>query len=145
MNTALYFTPDGTGRALYNETVNLVAIGRLNISRATRIEFDDREQLWQVHPPRSRKVLFANPSREACLAWEQAYLEEQEDARHSESPSDKSPEGVRIRLQELLIARFGIGIDDVGEDTIERLLRDEHTPEDCADWLETHYGLERID
>ena len=145
MNTALYFTPDGTGRALYNETVNLAAIGRLNISRATRIEFDDREQLWQVHPPRSRKVLFANSSREACLAWEQAYLEEQEDAKHSSTLKDMSPEALRIRLHEVLIERFGIGLADVGEDTVERLLRAEHTPEACTDWLESHYGLERID
>ena len=56
-----------------------------------------------------------------------------------------SPEALRIRLHGVLIERFGIGLADVGEDTIERLLRDEHTPEDCADWLESHYGLERID
>ena len=145
MNTALYFTPNGDGRALYNEAINLSTIGRLHVSRATRIEFNHKQQLWQVHPPRSRKILFANSSREACLVWEQAYLEEQEDAKHNRSRENTSPEDDRIRLQELLTARFGIGIDDVGEDTVERLLRDENTPEACADWLETHYGLERID
>ena len=82
MSSPIYFTPDGKGRALYNETVDLSAIGRLSIKRATRIEFSDKAQAWRVYSPRGRKALFSSPSREACLAWEQQYLEEQEDRLH---------------------------------------------------------------
>lgn len=83
MSTALYFSPNGNGRALYNETVDLSAIGRLSIKRATRIEFSDRAQAWRVYPTRGRKALFSSPSREACLEWEQQYLEAREDCQHS--------------------------------------------------------------
>jgi len=83
VSSPIYFTPDGKGRALYNETVDLSAIGRLSIKRATRIEFSDRAQAWRVYSPRGRKALFSSPSREACLAWEQQYLEAREDCQHS--------------------------------------------------------------
>jgi hypothetical protein len=91
VSTPIYFTPDGTGRALYNETVDLSAIGRLHIRRATRIEYDDKAQAWRVYPPRGRKALYSDPSREACLQWEQQYLEAQEDRRHSQMPGKATP------------------------------------------------------
>lgn len=59
-------------RGLYTEALDLSAIGRLRVSRASRVEYDNRTGLWRVHPPRGGEPLFASRSRETCLAWERA-------------------------------------------------------------------------
>lgn len=82
---AIIFTPDGLGRALYTEAMDLNRIGRLSIERASTIEFDNATQYWRVHDP-SGFPLFNSPSRQACLDWERQYLQAQEDLTH-ELPS----------------------------------------------------------
>jgi hypothetical protein len=72
---AITFTVDGTGHALHTECIDLGQIGRLTVTRATEIEFDDKTQLWCVRRPGSRFCLYRNVSRLACLAWERRYLE----------------------------------------------------------------------
>jgi len=79
---SLIFTPDGMGRGLYTELVDLGRIGRLSIGRATRIEFDNDSGQWRVYPTDSEEVLHANASRAECVAWEHAYIEKLEDERH---------------------------------------------------------------
>ena len=78
---ALVFTPDGTGRALYTEAIDLACIGQLSIRRATQIEFDNKTQSWRVHDS-TGFALFHSPSRQACLDWERQYLDQQEDMKH---------------------------------------------------------------
>ena len=74
MNTCvLTFDPDGTGSCLYNELIDLQSIGLLEVTRATEIEFNPLRQLWEVKAT-SSEVLFAHPSRNVCLAWEQQHL-----------------------------------------------------------------------
>jgi hypothetical protein len=80
--SAITFTPDGLGHALYTEAVDLAAIGALSVRRATSIEFDDARQYWRVRDP-SGFALFNSPSRQLCLDWERRYLEGQEDAKHA--------------------------------------------------------------
>ena len=75
VDMALTFTPDGTGRCLYTEALDLGAIGRLSVRRATRIEFDDRAQDWRVYTAHGRVAMFNSPSRQECLEWERWYLE----------------------------------------------------------------------
>ena len=79
---ALVFTPDGTGRGLYTEAIDLEAIGDLSIQRASEIEFDNSSGLWIVRIPGDRRVLYRHPSRQACLDWERQYLDQQEDMKH---------------------------------------------------------------
>ena len=45
---ALTFTPDGVGRGLYTEALDLARIGPLSVRRATRIEFDGKTQYWRA-------------------------------------------------------------------------------------------------
>lgn len=78
---AITFTPDGTGRALYTEVIDLARIGRLSIARATHIEFDNTSQCWRVYDP-AGVPLFHAPTRELCLAWEAAHLDAKEDKKH---------------------------------------------------------------
>lgn len=69
----LHFAPDGTGAGLYTEAIDLQQIGRLDMSRASHIEFNAASQQWEVHDFTGR-WLFADPSREACLHWEHQHF-----------------------------------------------------------------------
>ncbi len=79
---ALYFTPDGLGHALHTERIDLERIGDLHIERASRVEFDNATQRWQVFPGGSTRPVFDHPSRRVCLDWERAWLEHKEEQRH---------------------------------------------------------------
>jgi len=70
----ILFDPAGRARCLYSELVDLHALGRLKVRRATGIEFDEDKQQWQVLPAADAAgtALFASPSRRDCLTWERA-------------------------------------------------------------------------
>ena len=53
--------------------LDLAAIGQLQITRATNIEFNNTNQFWEVKNPKER-VLYFSRSRNACLDWEQHNL-----------------------------------------------------------------------
>lgn len=69
----LVFTPHGTAHGLYTEAIDLTRIGRLRVKRASRVEFHDKHQCWQVRTLRGR-LLFSAPTRQRCLAWEAEYF-----------------------------------------------------------------------
>ena len=75
MSTTLRFDPQGGVDCLYTEAVDLRALGRLHVVRATEVAFDPEEQRWEVRDATFGKLLHADPSRAACLAWEQANLQ----------------------------------------------------------------------
>lgn len=79
--TAITFTPDGRGHAIYSEAIDLGRIGALRVARATLIEFDNETQYWRVMD-RTGFPMFNSPSRQACLDWERRHLESQEDMKH---------------------------------------------------------------
>ena len=65
------FTPAGTGRCLWSEAVPLHELGRLDIKRASTVEFEPSKQQWEVRLASEPDVVaFSHPSREACLEWE---------------------------------------------------------------------------
>jgi len=66
----LSFDATGTGHCLYTEAVDLPAIGRLELVRASTIEFNGTRQRWEVRGS-VNQLLFSDPSRRACLEWEQ--------------------------------------------------------------------------
>lgn len=74
------FTPEGVGRCLYTEAIDLQSLGRLNIRRATFIEFDNESQLWEVFMERGQ-ALYCSSSREECLEWEQQHFKAQQGGR----------------------------------------------------------------
>ena len=69
MNSVITFNTNGTGSCLYTELIDLHSIGRLEVSRASTIEFNNQTQRWEVKNQRGRTLFFAR-SRSACLEWE---------------------------------------------------------------------------
>lgn len=69
MNPVLTFDADGTGHCLHTDAIPLQAIGTLEVHRATTIEFNASTQQWEVKDAEGA-ILFTNPSRSCCLAWE---------------------------------------------------------------------------
>jgi hypothetical protein len=74
MNTTISFNPDGTALCLWTEAVPLHELGRLEIHRATNIEFNNATQKWEVRDQKG-EVRFFSKSRSACLEWEQQNLQ----------------------------------------------------------------------
>jgi len=75
MNThTISFNPYGTALCLWTEAVPLHEIGRLEIHRATNIEFNNNTQLWEVRDRKCR-MLFFSKCRSTCLEWEQQNLQ----------------------------------------------------------------------
>ena len=83
MNATLIFTPQGEGRGLYTEAIDLSRIGTLKIERATTIEFDNQAQCWIVRD-RTGFGLYHSPSRQTCLDWEQMHFESNERMTHEQ-------------------------------------------------------------
>jgi hypothetical protein len=74
MNTIISFTPDGTAHCLWTDAIPLHELGRLEITRASHIEFNNDEQKWEVKDQKPR-VRFIAKSRSACLEWENQHLQ----------------------------------------------------------------------
>ena len=65
------FAPDGTARCVWTEAVPLHELGRLDVQRASTVEFNCRNQTWEVRLASNPEVVaFSHPSRETCLHWE---------------------------------------------------------------------------
>ena len=69
MNPVLTFDVDGVVRCLHTDAIPLQSIGTLEVHRATTIEFNASTQQWEVKDA-AGVILFTNPSRSCCLAWE---------------------------------------------------------------------------
>ena len=80
---SLVFSPDGTGRGLYTEAIDLTRLGRLEVHRAPTITFNHRMQAWRVKD-RTGFALFTSPSRQECLNWERRYFSQQDLSREKE-------------------------------------------------------------
>ena len=70
MSQTLRFSPGGRIACLYTEAIDLRALGRLQVFRATDIRFCERSQQWDVRCAATGKLLHSDPSRETCLQWE---------------------------------------------------------------------------
>lgn len=75
MKTTLRFDPAGQIGCLYTEAIDLRALGKLEITRATDIRFNDASQQWDVHEYSTGNVLFSHASRTECLHWENQNLQ----------------------------------------------------------------------
>jgi len=74
MNITLQFKPNGIARCLWTDAIPLHELGRLEITRASRIEFNNATQHWEVIDGKGR-VRFNARSRAACMEWEQTSLQ----------------------------------------------------------------------
>jgi hypothetical protein len=75
MSQTLRFNPGGQIDCLYTEAINLRALGRLKVVRATDIRFNPDTQHWDVHAADADRVLFSHTSRSECLRWEHDNLQ----------------------------------------------------------------------
>jgi len=74
MNITISFTPEGTAQCLWTEALSLHEIGRLEVARASHIEFNNSTQQWEVKDRRGY-IRFSSKSRSACREWEQQNLQ----------------------------------------------------------------------
>lgn len=74
MDLHLTFESSGSAHCLYSELIPLSEVGQLQITRASHIEFNNREQVWEVRSL-SGELLFQHASRTECLNWEAAHLQ----------------------------------------------------------------------
>ena len=74
MNINIRFDPDGSAHCLWTDAISLHELGRLEITRASNIEFNNTTQHWEVKDRKGR-VRFIATSRAACLEWEQQNLQ----------------------------------------------------------------------
>ena len=75
MKTTLRIKPGGQIDCLYTEAIDLRLLGKLEIARATDIQFNDSTQQWDVHEYSTGQVLFSHASRTECLIWEHQNLQ----------------------------------------------------------------------
>ena len=74
MNTTIQFKPNGTAQCLWTEALPLHKLGRLEITKASHIEFNNFTQHWEVRDRKGRVRFFAK-WRSSCLECEQEYLQ----------------------------------------------------------------------
>jgi hypothetical protein len=74
MNINIQFNRNGTAHCLWTDAISLHELGRLEITRASTMEFDNATQRWEVKDRRGQ-MLFFSRSRSACLEWEQENLQ----------------------------------------------------------------------
>lgn len=61
MNINIQFNPDGTAHSLWTDAISLHELGRLQIIRATHIEFNNGTQQSEVIDRKGRIRFFAPP------------------------------------------------------------------------------------
>jgi hypothetical protein len=71
----LVVAPSGVVRCIYDETIDLAALGSLAISRASHVEPDQQGRWWADLSPVDGAVLGPFPNRSEALAAEHAWLE----------------------------------------------------------------------
>ena len=72
---SITFNAAGTARCLWTEAVPLHELGRLEIQRASTVEFSPAKQEWEVRLASNPDVVaFSHTSRETCLQWERNTL-----------------------------------------------------------------------
>jgi hypothetical protein len=74
MNINISFTREGTAQCLWTEGLPLNELVRLQVTRASNIEFNNATQQWEVKERRGH-IRFPSRLRSACLDWEQTNLQ----------------------------------------------------------------------
>ena len=71
----MIFGTGGTARCLWTEAVPLQELGRLDVQRASTVEFNPTKQVWEVRLASAPDtVAFGHASRETCLQWERSQI-----------------------------------------------------------------------
>jgi hypothetical protein len=70
----LIIAPDGTGRCLYGELIDLNSLGTLEIHRASHLEADEQGRWWADLAPSGGPKLGPYRRRSEALGAEEAWL-----------------------------------------------------------------------
>jgi hypothetical protein len=70
----LRIDPQARVHCFYTEAIDLAQIGRLEVRRASKVEFNGSTQQWEVRSY-SGLPLYSHPSRANCLEWEHDNLQ----------------------------------------------------------------------
>ena len=71
INIKLIIGPDGCICAPYRDGIDLTTLGHVTVKRLSRIEFNNKKQVWEVRRAVGEQVLFKHKNRAACLRWEE--------------------------------------------------------------------------
>jgi hypothetical protein len=71
----LVIEPDGSIRAVYDETLDLSLLGQVSIARGSHVEPDKQGQWFADLSPVAGPILGPFPARSAALAAEREWLE----------------------------------------------------------------------
>lgn len=77
MNHTISIESDGSIQTLWTDKLDLQDLGALSMRRASNIEFCPIGQDWAVFIGDSAIPYYRNRSREACIAWEIEYFNNQ--------------------------------------------------------------------
>jgi len=70
------FRPDGAVSCLWTDLIPLHELGHLEVKRASTIEFNPAQQVWEVRLTSDPgTVAFSHVSRAICLDWERQALQ----------------------------------------------------------------------
>ena len=83
MNAIINISPNGTIKCIWNEALPLPTLGealggKLEVKRASNVEFNAQTQQWEVRlADDPERVAFSHPSRAHCIEWEVDLLNDQ--------------------------------------------------------------------
>ncbi len=69
-NHTIRINPAGTLETLYTDLIDLSLLGRLEVRRASSIEFNELIQEWETRDAVTRVLIGHSPSREESLRFE---------------------------------------------------------------------------
>lgn len=76
MRSTIRIEPSGTVRAVYSDKLPLASLGTMVVTRASNVEFNAAAQQWEVRWAGEEALAFTHPSRDECIRWEVAELNE---------------------------------------------------------------------
>ncbi len=77
MCAVIQFSADGTGKAVYTETLPLSEIGSLAMQRDSTVEFNANNQQWEVRlTSNPEAIVYSHQLRSECIKWEVNKLNE---------------------------------------------------------------------
>ena len=69
----ILLTKSGGVQMLHDDNAKLESLGKVDVKRASHVEYDNHKQLWYVQSAKTLKILCYAKSREEALSWEKEY------------------------------------------------------------------------